>query len=281
MKIFGSEQAAHRLCRKAEKLVLVPTMGALHAGHAALIDRARRAAGRSGTVAVSIFVNPTQFGPAEDFSRYPRPFDADAALCRRHGVDVLFHPPAEAMYPAGFSTAIHESALSPLLCGASRPGHFSGVCTVVAKLFHILSPRAAVFGMKDFQQLAIIRKMTADLNFPVEIIAVETVREKDGLALSSRNQYLTAQERAQAPIIRNTLLRAGELLRSGKKGPAALKAWMAREIARAPLARIDYLEIVDPHTLQPVPRAGGACLLAAAVFFGRTRLIDNLLVENK
>jgi len=257
-------------------------MGALHAGHAALIDRARKAAGRGGLVAVSLFVNPAQFGPAEDFSRYPRPFAADAALCRRHGVDLLFHPSPEEMYPAGFSTSVHETALSSLLCGRSRPGHFSGVCTVVAKLFHIIAPRAAVFGMKDFQQLAIIRRMARDLDFPIKILAVETVRERDGVALSSRNQYLTAEERAQAPILRNTLLRAAALVKNGKEaksGARFLEGWITREIGKAPLSRIDYVQIVDPDTLQPVARVGKRCIIAVAVFFGRTRLIDNLLLS--
>ena len=253
-------------------------MGALHAGHLSLIDRARKAAGRSGFVAVSIFVNPTQFGPGEDFSRYPRPFAADARLCRDRGVDLLFHPTPGQMYPEGASTAILESALSPLLCGASRPGHFAGVCTVVAKLFHILAPHAAVFGMKDFQQLAIIRRMTRDLNLPVRIIAAETVREPDGLALSSRNQYLTAEERAQAPVIRQTFLRAAVRGREGGGSALLLKRWISRSISKAPLARIDYVEIVDPNTLRPVKRVDGPCLFAAAVSFGRTRLIDNLLI---
>ncbi len=256
-------------------------MGALHAGHAALIDRARSAAGPRGLVAVSIFVNPTQFGPNEDFSRYPRPFAEDAALCRERGVDLLFHPAAGEMYPEGFSTAIHEGALSATLCGRSRPGHFSGVCTVVAKLFNILAPAAAVFGMKDFQQLAIIRRMVRDLDLPVEIIPAETVREEDGLALSSRNRYLTPEERAQAPILHRTLVRAGSLLRQRKKSAPALKGWMACAMGKAPLARIDYLEVVHPGTLQPVARAGGPCLLAAAVYFGNTRLIDNLLIREQ
>ncbi len=254
-------------------------MGALHEGHLTLIDRARKAAGSSGVVAVSIFVNPTQFGPGEDFASYPRPFDADARLCRKRGVDLLFHPTPQEMYPGGFSTAVRETALSPLLCGASRPGHFEGVCTVVAKLFNILAPQAAVFGMKDFQQLAIIRRMTRDLNLPVEIIAAETVREPDGLALSSRNRRLTPEERGQAPVLRDALLRAAALARGGENGARFLRNRITRAISEAPLARIDYVEIVDPHTLQPVSRADKACLFAAAVFFGRTRLIDNLLLD--
>ena len=254
-------------------------MGALHEGHLELIRQARRLAGKSGTVAVSLFVNPTQFGPNEDFSNYPRPLATDRKLCRENGVDLLFTPSATDLYNPSHSVWVDELLLSNALCGKSRPGHFRGVCTVVAKLFNIIMPDAAVFGMKDFQQLAIIRQMVRDLNFPVEIVPVETVRESDGLALSSRNRYLLPEERAQAPVIRQSLLQAAAAVRSGKSNALVLKKSVLRQIEKAPLAKVDYVEIVDAETLQPVGKAGKNSLLAAAVYFGKTRLIDNLLLS--
>jgi len=249
-------------------------MGALHFGHLALIHRARKLAGRRGTVVVSIFVNPKQFGPKEDFSKYPRPFADDARLCRENGVDLLFNPSPDQMYPPGFSTYIYEGVLGDALCGRSRPGHFRGVCTVVAKLFNILAPDIAVFGRKDFQQLAIIKRMVRDLNIPVKIDAFDTVREHDGLALSSRNRYLNPDERAQAPIIRRALLVGAKNIRTAKKV-------IAKIIGSAPLASIDYVEILDAETLQAVSPSTRRVLLAVAVFFGKTRLIDNLTVAVK
>lgn len=251
-------------------------MGALHAGHARLIDRARSLAGTQGRVAVSIFVNPTQFGPKEDFSRYPRPLAADLKLCADHGVDLVFRPSAEVMYPADFSTFVEESTVSGRLCGASRPGHFRGVCTVVLKLFQILQPQAAVFGLKDFQQCAVIRRMTRDLNLPVKIVPVETVRESDGLALSSRNRYLTAEERAQAPILRAALERGRDAWKQGESSAAKIRRLILRTIATAPLARVDYVELADASTLRPIDRMRRGTVMALAVFFGNTRLIDNL-----
>jgi pantoate--beta-alanine ligase len=251
-------------------------MGALHAGHTKLIDRARQLAGVNGRVVVSIFVNPTQFGPKEDFSRYPRPLAADLDLCRAHGADLVFHPAAAAMYPVDFSTFVEESTVSARLCGASRPGHFRGVCTVVAKLFQILQPQMAVFGLKDFQQCTIIRRMVRDLDLPVRIVPVETVREPDGLALSSRNRYLSPEERAQAPVLRAALKKAQEAWRRGETSPAKLRSLILRAIATAPLARIDYVEIADATTLQPIARVGRNTVFALAVFFGTTRLIDNI-----
>ena len=260
-------------------MVLVPTMGALHAGHAALIDRARQLAGARGTVVVSVFVNPAQFGPAEDLARYPRPFAADRKVCAEHGTDVLFHPTAEAMYPEGYSTFVDERAVSAPLCGASRPGHFRGVCTVVLKLLQIVAPAMAVFGLKDFQQYAVIRRMVRDLNLPVRIVPMETVREADGLALSSRNRYLTPAERAQAPILRRALLAARAAFRAGETNAARLRRKLVAHIATAPLARLDYAEIVDADTLRPVRTVGRGAVIAVAVFFGKTRLIDNLLLQ--
>ncbi len=263
------------------QVALVPTMGALHAGHMALVDRARRAAGPEGLVILSSFVNPTQFGPKEDLSRYPRPWRQDLALCRRHGVDIVFHPEAEAMYWEDKSVIIDETLLSAGLCGAARPGHFRGVCTVVAKLFNLVRPRAAVFGRKDFQQLAVIRRMVRDLNFPVKILEVETVREPDGLALSSRNVYLDAAARAQAPALWRALKQAAAAARAGERDGARLLALVAREIqAKAPMARLDYLELIDESNLQRVQKLGGApAVIALAAFFDRTRLIDHIAVR--
>jgi len=277
VKVIGSISAARRHLHSAHRpIVLVPTMGALHRGHAVLLERARSLAGPRGTVVASIFVNPTQFGPKEDFSRYPRPFAADRRLCAWHGVDLIFHPTGSAMYPVGFSTSIEESSISSRLCGASRPGHFRGVCTVVLKLFQIVEPQAAVFGLKDYQQCAVVGRMVRDLNLPVRIVAVETVREPDGLALSSRNQYLTAEERHQAPLLRTALLAARDAWRGGESSAARLRRLVVQRIGKAPLARIDYVEIADARTLEPVRRAGGQTVIAVAVFFGQTRLIDNL-----
>lgn len=251
-------------------------MGALHRGHAALIDRARKLAGREGTVIVTIFVNPTQFGPREDLSRYPRPFAADRALAIEHGADAIFHPGAEEMYAPDFSTWVDEERVSLPLCGASRPGHFRGVCTVVLKLFNITQPDIAVFGKKDFQQCAVIQRMVRDLDLPVRLVLGETVREPDGLALSSRNIYLTAEERAQAPVIRRAFLAAQEAWRSGETRAAVLLKRVVREIGSADLARIDYIELVNARSLEPVKQVTADTVIAGAVFFGRTRLIDNL-----
>lgn len=252
-------------------------MGALHRGHGELIRIARDTAGLEGEVVVSIFVNPLQFGPGGDYEKYPRPETEDDEFCRSAGVDILFRPAVEEMYPPDFSVAVEENSLANTLEGKSRPGHFRGVCTVVAKLFHLLSPDAAVFGEKDFQQLAIIRRMVHDLNFLVEIIGAPTVREADGLACSSRNRYLSRAEREQAPVLQRALQEARHLVAGGaRKVEKILDA--AREIiaAQAPLARIDYLEVVNTQTLQPLAEAGPDSLIVVAAFFGQTRLIDNL-----
>jgi pantoate--beta-alanine ligase len=256
--------------------VLVPTMGALHNGHLELIRVARQHAAADGKVVVSSFVNPLQFEPGADFDRYPRVEQVDEELCRKAGVDILFRPNADEMYLADRSIAVEETLLSKKLCGQSRPGHFRGVCTVVAKLFHILGPSVAIFGEKDFQQLAIIRRMVRDLNFPVQIIGVPTVREGDGLALSSRNEYLNAEERKQAPVLRAALLQAAELVRSGEKGASQVVSVIRDAIGQAKLARIDYVEAVDAQNLQPLEVIAPDSLLAVAVFFGKTRLIDNI-----
>jgi pantoate--beta-alanine ligase len=256
--------------------VLVPTMGALHRGHGELIRIARDAAGNEGEVAVSIFVNPLQFAPGGDFEKYPRPEMADEEFCRNAGVDILFRPSSDEMYAAEFSVEIEENSLSAALCGKSRPGHFRGVCTVVAKLFHILAPGAAVFGEKDYQQLAIIRQMVRDLNFRIEIIGAPTVRESDGLACSSRNQYLNAAERQQAPVLRAALVEAARIAAGGERSAPVIVADARKVIETAPFARIDYLELVNADTLRPIDLVQPNSLIALAVFFGQTRLIDNI-----
>jgi pantoate--beta-alanine ligase len=269
--------AAIALPRESTKRrVLVPTMGALHRGHGELIGLAREAAGKNGEVAVSIFVNPLQFAPGGDYEKYPRPETVDEDFCSNAGVDILFRPSVEEMYAGDFSMSVEENSLANTLCGRSRPGHFRGVCTVVAKLFHILSPDAAVFGEKDFQQLAIIRRMVRDLNFSIEIIGAPTVREADGLACSSRNQYLNPAEREQAPVLQRALQEARGLVAQGERsGPVLLEA-AHQVIATAALAEIDYLELVDAESLQPISTVGPNSLIAVAAFFGQTRLIDNL-----
>ena len=276
MKIWRTEQSALADPPNARRRVLVPTMGALHRGHGELIRIARDAAGKNGEVAVSIFVNPLQFAPGGDYEKYPRPEEEDDEFCRNAGVDILFRPAVEEMYAADFSVSVEENSLAKVLEGRSRPGHFRGVCTVVTKLFHLLSPHAAVFGEKDFQQLAIIRRMVRDLNFPIEIIGAPTVREPDGLACSSRNKYLSAEERAQAPVLQRALQEARRLFGAGERSVEAILAAARKTIANAPLARIDYLELVNAETLQPVAEAGPDSLLVVAAFFGPTRLIDNV-----
>jgi pantoate--beta-alanine ligase len=274
MKILHSASAVTP--PRSGRRVLIPTMGALHRGHGELIRIARDAAGKGGEVAVSVFVNPLQFAPGGDYEKYPRPEQVDDEFCRKAGVDILFRPSIEEMYAPDFSMSVEENSLANTFEGKSRPGHFRGVCTVVAKLFHILAPDAAVFGEKDFQQLAIIRRMVRDVNFPVEIIGAPTVREADGLACSSRNQYLTAVEREQAPVLQQALKAARQLVAHGERSSEKILAAAREAIATAPLARIDYLEIVNAETLQPVREAGPDSLIAVAAFFGRTRLIDNL-----
>jgi len=251
-------------------------MGALHKAHGELIRVAREHAGRDGEVAVSIFVNPLQFGPGSDYECYPRPEKVDEEFCRKAGADFLFRPSAAEVYAGDRSVFVEESSLSKSLEGKSRPGHFRGVCTVVAKLFNILAPNAAVFGEKDFQQLAIVRRMVRDLNFKIEIIAVPTMREDDGLAYSSRNQYLNLEERKQAAVLYKALCAAAN---GNKKSAADVVARTRQVIGEAPLARIDYVEVVDAITLQPVEMAGPGSVLVLAVFFGRTRLIDNIRLE--
>jgi pantoate--beta-alanine ligase len=253
-------------------------MGALHEGHAALIRRARRAAGANGRVVVSIFVNPTQFGPREDFSRYPRPFAQDRALCRSEGVDLLFHPTAEEMYASDASVTVGEKSLSSGLCGASRPGHFDGVCTVVCMLFQIVRPEIAIFGEKDWQQLAVIRRMVRDLKIPVKILGHPTIREKDGLALSSRNRLLAPEARAVAPQIQKALREATQRSGADETSVAKLRHTLLKNLSRIPGATVDYAEIVHEVTLQPLQRLDTStpARILAAVRLGSVRLIDNI-----
>ena len=277
MLVLQTVDAVRRFRRNAKgKVVLVPTMGALHAGHADLIKRARRLAGKNGKVIVSIFVNPTQFGPKEDLSRYPRPFDADKNLCKQLGTDAIFHPAPAEMYAPDFSTYVDEHEVSKGLCGASRPGHFRGVCTVVLKLFTICQPDTAVFGLKDYQQCQVIARMVRNLNVPVKLVFAPTVREADGLALSSRNTYLTPEERAQAPALRRGLLAAQSAFSTGERSAAKLRKIVEKAIRQAPLGRIDYVEVVQAASLTPVKKVAPGDTIAVAVFFGRTRLIDNV-----
>ena len=257
----------------AKRRVLVPTMGALHKAHGEMVRVARKHAGHDGEVALSIFVNPLQFEPGSDYERYPRSEKTDEEFCRNAGVDLLFRPSVVEMYADDRSVFVEESYLSNTLEGKSRPGHFRGVCTVVAKLFNILSADAALFGEKDFQQLAIVRRMVRDLNFKTNIVAVPTVREDDGLACSSRNQYLNTEEREQATVLHKALLAAAN---AGKKSAREIVELVCKLISEAPLGRIDYVELVDAETLQPIETVRPNSLLALAVFFGKTRLIDNI-----
>lgn len=258
---------------QAKRRVLVPTMGALHKAHAELIRVAREYAGPDGEIVISVFVNPLQFEPGGDYQRYPRPEKADEEFCRKAGVDLLFRPGVAEMYAEDRSVFVEESSLSKMLEGKSRPGHFRGVCTVVAKLFNILTPSAAVFGEKDFQQLAIVRRMVRDLNFRIDIIAVPTIREVDGLACSSRNQYLNDEERKQAAVLFQALRAAAG---AGKKEAQEIVTLARNMISQAPLAQVDYIEVLDAESFEPIEVVRPNSLLAIAVFFGKTRLIDNI-----
>ncbi len=260
------------LRRKGKTVAVVPTMGCLHEGHLKLIDLARR---HADAVVVTIFVNPTQFGPKEDFSRYPRPFKRDLLLCRNRGAAAVFAPSPAEMYSPGASTWVEEFSLAKGLCGKSRPGHFRGVTTVVAKLFNATLPDTAVFGKKDYQQAQVLIRMVRDLNFPVRIFLHEIVREEDGLALSSRNRYLSAEERRNALSIRRSLMSAKSAVLNGRKNISSIRKSIADGISSAG-GRLDYVEIVDAGNLEPVKRLSGKILIAVAAFFGRTRLIDNI-----
>jgi pantoate--beta-alanine ligase len=258
--------------RRGESVGFVPTMGYFHEGHLSLMRRARQ---ENGLVVVSLFVNSLQFGPNEDFAKYPRDLDRDAQMAEGTGVDLLFHPEAAEMYPEGFQTTVTVGELTEGLCGASRPGHFQGVATVVLKLFHIVQPDRAYFGEKDAQQLRVIRRMARDLNLGLAVVGCPIVREPDGLALSSRNIFLAPAERQAALVLYRTLQRAGELLAAGERDSTALRRELLTVLDGEPLAELDYLAIVDSDTLQPRQPLAGTILVALAVRIGKTRLIDN------
>jgi len=268
------EVAAAR--ERGRRVALVPTMGALHAGHASLLAAARA---DGGCVVASIFINPTQFGPGEDFTKYPRPLDRDLAACAREGVDLVFTPTADEMYPSGFATTIRVTGMSEKMCGAFRPGHFDGVCTVVAKLLVIVRPDVAYFGEKDAQQLAIVRRMVADLNLPVEIRGCPLIREPDGLALSSRNVHLSPAEHRQALALSAALAEAREVLLAAERDAARLGARVRGRLAAAEGVDLQYVAVVDPDTLDDLARIGRQVLVAVAAKVGTTRLIDNVLLR--
>lgn len=266
------QEIARQLRRKDKSIGLVPTMGALHPGHLSLIRRARQ---ENDCAVVSIFVNPLQFGPREDLKQYPRNLKQDAQLCQRAGAGILFYPDNKAMYPAGYKTYISVESLGDCLCGKSRPGHFQGVATVVAKLFNIVSPDVAYFGQKDAQQAMIINRIASDLNLPLKIKVLPTLREKDGLAMSSRNAYLSSRERKDAVVLSQALVKAKEMLRSGRKNVKEISAAMRKIINAKKTAKIDYIAIVDPINLKPLKQIKSKALIALAVWIGKTRLIDN------
>ncbi len=274
-KIKQMQVLAERL-RGQGRLGFVPTMGALHNGHLKLVQVARR---RCDYVVVSIFVNPIQFGQNEDYRTYPRNFARDQRLLKEAGVDVVFYPDVKEMYPAGYATYVEVEELTRYLCGRSRPGHFRGVTTVVTKLFNIVKPHLAVFGQKDAQQAFVIKRMVADLNFDIDILVVPTVREPDGLAMSSRNTYLTSEQRRQAVVLFSALKLAEELIKNGERDPGNVKMAMRRLIKSGSQGRIDYIEIVDTQKLAPVKKITGEVLVALAVYLGKARLIDNIIIR--
>jgi pantoate--beta-alanine ligase len=279
MRVATELASMQRLAQswKEAGIGFVPTMGYLHDGHISLVQRARKLVGSKGRVVLSIYVNPTQFGPHEDLAKYPRDLARDKKLCRDAGVDLLFLPRDEEMYPAnpGFSTYVVEEAVSSRMEGAARPTHFRGVTTIVAKLFNLVLPDVAVFGAKDFQQATVIERMTRDLNFPVKIVVAPTVREADGLAMSSRNKYLTAEQRKQATLLWETIQMAKEQVRLKRTSIRDFNKRLTKMVQSRPEARIDYVAFFDPHTLEPVKTLAAGAHMALAIYIGKTRLIDN------
>ncbi len=271
-------RAALKQLRTAGKSIgLVPTMGYLHDGHRSLIHRARQ---DNGAVVVSVFVNPTQFGPNEDLEAYPRDAERDLALMRAEETDITFFPSAREMYPEGFTTYVQvEGPMTKVLCGRSRPGHFRGVATVVSKLFHLVAPDRAYFGQKDAQQVAVIQQMVRDLDFDTQIVACPTLREADGLAMSSRNVYLSELQRKQAPIIYQALLEARDIIAKGERNAAAIAQNIEKRLLTIDSAAVDYVSVADARTLAEIETLAGAVLIAVAVKVGRTRLIDNIRIE--
>jgi pantoate--beta-alanine ligase len=274
--VAGMTALARQWRKEGKRIGFVPTMGYLHEGHLSLVRESKK---RADVTVVSIFVNPTQFGPNEDFKKYPRDLAKDSAYLEKGGVDCLFSPAAAEIYPPGYRTFIEVHGLQDRLCGRSRPGHFRGVATVVLKLFNIVGPDLAFFGAKDAQQILIIQRMTADLNLDVEVVTCPLVREADGLALSSRNAYLSPEERKAALVLSTSLRGAERAIAAGERDAAEIIAGIRSMIGAEPLARIDYVEAVDPLNLEPVAEIRGDVLIALAVYFGTTRLIDNLRVR--
>jgi len=255
---------------------LVPTMGAFHEGHLSLMRRARA---ENDIVVTSIFVNPTQFGPKEDYDAYPRDLENDSKMAEKIGVDVIFAPSVKDMYPQGYATFVNVERITEKMCGASRPGHFRGVATVVTKLFNIIPAHKAYFGQKDAQQCVVIKRMSEDLNFDIDIVILPTVRENDGLAMSSRNKYLSDEERRSALVLFKSLSMAKELIRSGELNSEKIRQKMLDIINAEPLARVDYISIVDAETLEDLNEIKDNTLIALAVFIGKTRLIDNIIID--
>jgi len=280
IKIIRSVESMKKLSdgfrEKGLSIGFVPTMGYLHDGHLSLVKEAKR---QNDLVVVSIFVNPTQFGPREDLKKYPRDLKRDLKILSKYKVDMVFHPSAGEMYPDVYKTCIEVKGLSDKLCGASRPGHFKGVTTIVAKLFNIVKPDTAYFGEKDYQQQVIIKKMVKDLNMGVKIVSMPTIREKDGLAMSSRNKYLNKDERAKALVINKALKFAKVLVKSGVKSSARIRAAMTKLMRTAKYLKIDYVSICDPETLDEKRTVKGKTLIATAVYVGRTRLVDNIVIK--
>lgn len=280
MKIVGTVKEVREQVKEWKKqglsVGLVPTMGYLHEGHQSLMEAAKK---DNDKVVVSIFVNPMQFGPTEDLAQYPRDLDHDAALCEKVGVDLIFHPEPEEMYADDFCSFVDMTGLTEGLCGKTRPIHFRGVCTVVNKLFNIVTPDRAYFGQKDGQQLAVIRRMVRDLNMDIQVVGCPIIREEDGLAKSSRNTYLSLEERKAALILSKTVKLGKELAKTNKNA-AEVVAQMKKNIETEPLAKIDYVEAVDAVSMEPVETLDGECMLAMAVYIGKTRLIDNTLIND-
>ena len=280
MKVVGTIKEVRNLVKEwkknGESVGFVPTMGYLHEGHGSLITKARE---NNDKVVVSIFVNPLQFGPSEDLESYPRDLEKDSKFCESLGADLIFHPEPEEMYHDDFSSYVDMSVLTEELCGLSRPVHFRGVCTVVSKLFNIVQPDNAYFGEKDAQQLAVIRHMVEDLNFDIKIIGCPIIREEDGLAKSSRNTYLNEEERKQAVILNRALQKGKEQIESGERKSLEIKQTITQTIETMPLAKIDYVEVVDFQTLESIEEIKGEILAAVAVYIGKTRLIDNFIIR--
>ncbi len=269
---------AVKMAKKKNKSVgLVPTMGALHRGHLSLLKKAKK---ENDYLVASLFINPLQFGPKEDFKKYPRSFKKDKDLFKKTGVNLLFHPQADRIYSRNFSTFVEETKLSKVLCGLSRPGHFRGVCTVVAKLFNLICPDSAYFGQKDYQQALIIKKMVKDLNFPVKIKITPTIREKDGLALSSRNAYLSQKERQESRSLFQALSLARKMIKKGENNPEKIRAKVKKIIKANPTASVDYVEVRDAGNLKKIPEIKGVVFVGVAACFGKTRLIDNIIVKS-